>query len=252
MLPVKDEASTSERPVDDIVLPTSDSPIVSVIVPVNGMIEYTLRCLKSIENHPPRIAFEVIVVDDCSPDNSAELFSKVSGIRLISNTEDPEFIRSCNAGAKVATGEYLVFLNNDTEVTPTWMDRLLRTIDEFPGEERVKIAAVTMVYNEALVLPYFLRHYRYLDEIHVLYETDSTDESLEILMQAPNVVIERGHIEGGLDDIEKINLFNKTVQRTKADWVYVVDPDEFIFPPNNESPYDFLKRQSCDVVRSGM
>lgn len=115
----------------------------------------------------------------------------------------------------------------------------------------MKIAAVTMVYNEAFMLPYFLRHYRYLDEIHVLYETDSSDHSLEILRQAPNVVIENCHIEGGLDDIEKIRLFNAAVQQLKANWVYVVDPDEFIFPPN-ESPYSFLNRQSCDVVRSGM
>lgn len=116
----------------------------------------------------------------------------------------------------------------------------------------MKIAAVAMVYNEAMLLPYFLNHYSYLDEIHVLYETDTTDESLDILTQAPNVVIEKCHIEGGLDDITKINLINKTVQNIKADWVYVVDPDEFIFPPNNESPHDFLKRQTCNVIRSGM
>jgi hypothetical protein len=116
----------------------------------------------------------------------------------------------------------------------------------------MKIAAVTMVYNEAMLLPYFLRHYSYLDEIHVLYETDTTDESLDILTQTPNVVIEKCHIEGGLDDIAKIDLLNSAVQNIKADWVYVVDPDEFIFPPNNESPHDFLKRQICDVIRSGM
>jgi len=136
-------------------------------------------------------------------------------------------------------------------IVSNWMDNLLPTSDESPGKARVKIAAVAMVYNEALILPYFLRHYRYLDEIHVLYETDSTDESLEILMQAPNVIIEKCHIEGGLDDFEKINLINKVVQRNKADWIYVVDPDEFVFPPN-ESPHDFLKRQSRDVVRSAM
>ncbi len=143
-----------------------------------------------------------------------------------------------------------------------WMkERVRASVGHFPvfnspsisvENARVKIAAVTMVYNEALILPYFLRHYRYLDEIHVLYETDSTDESLAILMQAPNVMIKKCHIEGGLDDIKKIKLINQTVQKIKADWVYVVDPDEFIFPPNNESPHDFLKRQFSDVVRSGM
>lgn len=115
----------------------------------------------------------------------------------------------------------------------------------------MKIAAVTMVYNEALILPYFLRHYEYLDEIHVLYETDSTDETLSILNQAPNVVIKNCHIKGGLDDIEKVNLINDTLHGIKADWVYVLDSDEFIFP-YNESPYDFLKRQNYNVVRAAL
>jgi len=115
----------------------------------------------------------------------------------------------------------------------------------------MKIAAVTMVYNEALILPYYLRHYRYLDEIHILYETDSTDESLEILSQAPNVIVEKCHIEGGIDDIEKVKLINRAVQSARVDWVYVVDPDEFVFPPN-ETPRDFLARQTSDVVRSTM
>jgi 2-polyprenyl-3-methyl-5-hydroxy-6-metoxy-1,4-benzoquinol methylase len=109
-----------------------------------------------------------------------------------------------------------------------------------------------MVYNEALILPYFLRHYEYLDEIHVLYETDSTDETLSILKQTPNVVIKNCHIKGGLDDIEKVNLINDTLHGIKADWVYVLDSDEFIFP-YNESPYDFLRRQkNYNVVRAAM
>jgi hypothetical protein len=117
------------------------------------------------------------------------------------------------------------------------------------GSKRMRIAAVTMVYNEALLLPFFLRHYRYLDEILVLYETDTTDGSLEILKQAPNVVIKFCHIEGGIDDIEKVNLINNALHHVAADWVYVVDPDEFVFP-RGESPYHFLRRQRGEVVRS--
>jgi 2-polyprenyl-3-methyl-5-hydroxy-6-metoxy-1,4-benzoquinol methylase len=109
-----------------------------------------------------------------------------------------------------------------------------------------------MVYNEALILPYFLRHYEYLDQIHVLYETDSTDETLSILKQAPNVVIKNCHIKGGLDDIDKVALINDTLRGIKADWVYVLDSDEFIFP-HNESPQDFLERQkSYNVVRAAL
>ncbi|MGD0856638.1 MAG: glycosyltransferase family 2 protein [Dehalococcoidia bacterium] len=115
----------------------------------------------------------------------------------------------------------------------------------------MKIAAITMVYNEALILPYFFRHYEYLDEIHVLYETDSTDDTLKILNQTPNAVIKKCHIKDGFDDIDKVALINDTLRGIKADWVYVVDSDEFIFPPN-ESPSDFLSRQNYDVVRAAM
>jgi len=115
----------------------------------------------------------------------------------------------------------------------------------------MKIAAVTMVYNEALILPYFLKHYEYLDEIHVIYETDSTDNTLQLLNNAANVVIEYAHIKTGNDAIDKTDLINQAFYGTDADWVYVLDPDEFIFPPN-ETPADFLGRQNHDVVRAAM
>jgi O-antigen biosynthesis protein len=118
-------------------IPTSDpesgNPLVSVIIPVYGKIEYTMRCLASIAEHAPQSAFEVIVVDDYSPDDSAEALSKIRGIRLHRNKHNLGFIRSCNLGAGAARGEYLYFLNNDTEVTPGWMDELVRTFHEFPG-----------------------------------------------------------------------------------------------------------------------
>lgn len=109
------------------------SPMVSVIIPVYGKSDYTLRCLASIANNSPEAAFEVIVVDDCSPDDSFDILSNVQGIRLLRNEQNQGFIRSCNNGANAARGEYLYFLNNDTEVTHGWLDALLRTFREFPG-----------------------------------------------------------------------------------------------------------------------
>jgi GT2 family glycosyltransferase len=118
---------------EDIVFTLPSKPLVSVIIPVYGKSEYTLQCLASIVANPAKTAFEIIVVDDASPDGSFEVLSKVQGICLLRNEQNQGFIRSCNIGAQAARGEYLYFLNNDTEVTSGWLDELLRTFREFPG-----------------------------------------------------------------------------------------------------------------------
>ena len=126
-------------------LPTSLQPIVSMVIPVHGKCEYTLRCLSSIAEHPPSIPFEIIIIDDNSPDNSADILKEVQGVRVISNTDNQGFIRSCNIGAKAAKGEYLHFLNNDTEVMPGWLDELVRTFQELPG---TGLAGSKLVYPD--------------------------------------------------------------------------------------------------------
>jgi O-antigen biosynthesis protein len=115
----------------NISLPVYERPVVTVIVPVYGNSNYTLRCLASIQRHLPDVPFEVIVIDDCSVDQTREILSVVGGIHLICNETNLGFIRSCNIGAANARGQYLHFLNNDTEVTPGWLDSLLLTFELF-------------------------------------------------------------------------------------------------------------------------
>jgi O-antigen biosynthesis protein len=128
-----------------IELPLSPQPVVSVIVPVYGQIGYTVRCLASIQKQLPGMPFEVIVVDDCSPDNSLEVLAQVRGIHLARNETNQGFIRACNAGAAIAKGQYLCFLNNDTEVAKDWLDELLRTFSAFPG---TGLAGSKLVYPD--------------------------------------------------------------------------------------------------------
>jgi GT2 family glycosyltransferase len=115
-----------------LVFPTTDDPIVSIIIPVYGQADYTYRCLHSICSHPNHTSYEVIVVDDCSPDGTQEMLSRVPGIRVLKNEQNLGFNRSCNAGARAARGRYLLFLNNDTEVTPGWLDELVYTFAAHP------------------------------------------------------------------------------------------------------------------------
>jgi GT2 family glycosyltransferase len=105
-------------------------PVVSVIIPTFGHVDYTLRCLASISEHTPRAAIEVIVLDDAYPGSEvSSLWEKVDGIRLVRNPENRGFLLTCNAGAKLAKGDYLFFLNNDTELLPGAIDALAELLD---------------------------------------------------------------------------------------------------------------------------
>lgn len=125
--------ASSAAEIAEIVLPTSPNPVVSVIIPVYGYLDYTLRCLRSFAFHPPHTPLEIIVVNDCSPDSTQKILELIDGLTLILNDSNQGFLRSCNLGAGAARGEFLCFLNNDTEITSNWLDELVRTFEEFPG-----------------------------------------------------------------------------------------------------------------------
>jgi GT2 family glycosyltransferase len=97
----------------------------SVIVPVHGQARLTLRCLDLLLADLPGDC-EAIVVDDASPDSTPQVLRGYSDrIRVVSLAANVGFARACNAGAAVAAGESLVFLNNDTEPQPGWLAALL-------------------------------------------------------------------------------------------------------------------------------
>jgi GT2 family glycosyltransferase len=111
----------------------SNKPLVSIIIPIYGQIGFTIRCLKSISLNLPKCTFEIILIDDASRDNTLAILKFVKGIKVFKNATNKGFIYSCNFGAKKARGEYLYFLNNDTQVTSGWLDHLVQTFKDFPG-----------------------------------------------------------------------------------------------------------------------
>jgi O-antigen biosynthesis protein len=124
-----------QRPALDIAgleLTPVTSPRASIIVPAYNHIEHSLTCLRALAAHVQRSSFEVILVDDCSSDETPSLLPQIPGLRFIRNPHNLGFIGACNAGAAAARGEFLVFLNNDTAVQPDWLDALLDTFDTHP------------------------------------------------------------------------------------------------------------------------
>ncbi len=113
-------------------LQTNPVPVVSVLITSFGKVGTTLRCLASIAAWPPQAAMEIIVVDDASGDPDLTLLELVHGIRLIVNPTNLGYLRSCNAAARQARGEYVLFLNNDTQVMQGWLDSMLALLRARP------------------------------------------------------------------------------------------------------------------------
>ena len=76
------------------------------------------NCITSFNEFPPSIAYEIIVVDNDSQDGEFESFSsQYPNIKFVQNAGNYGFSNGCNLGASHAEGDYLLFLNPDTELT---------------------------------------------------------------------------------------------------------------------------------------
>ncbi len=105
-------------------------PKVSVIVVTYNNLDLTKQCLMSLDKYTDYSNLEIIVVDNASADDSPAYLSewaKQGDNRiLILNPDNKGFAAGNNQGLVVATGEYLVLLNNDTHVTPGWVTSLVK------------------------------------------------------------------------------------------------------------------------------
>jgi GT2 family glycosyltransferase len=108
---------------------SNSTPRVSIIIPFFNEYEITWLCLKSIElNCDDYRDYEVILVDDCSKKNS-DFYNSVSGVQVLRNTTNLGFLSSCNKAARSANGEFIVFLNNDTQVQKNWLGNLINVFN---------------------------------------------------------------------------------------------------------------------------
>lgn len=122
---------------------------VSIIVPVFNKVDLTRQCLTALAAVTHRVEYEVIVVDDGSTDGTPEFLASLGGdVRTVRNEANSGFAKSCNRGAAIARGRYLVFLNNDTIPLEGWLQAL---VDEVETHAEVAVVGSKLLYEDGTI-----------------------------------------------------------------------------------------------------
>ncbi|MBR2179755.1 MAG: glycosyltransferase family 2 protein [Selenomonadaceae bacterium] len=113
----------------------SKSPAVSVIIPMYNTKKYITQCLESVAGQTFK-DYEVIVIDDCSTDNSVAIVESLAStfegrlqlIKLKKNNGSPGIPR--NKGLKQAKGKYIIFLDSDDMFIDTALEELFNIAEK--------------------------------------------------------------------------------------------------------------------------
>ena len=157
-------------------------PLVSILVLTHNCAEFLPACLRSVLRNTAYPNFEVVVADNASSDNSmavaesfAECDSRIRTCRLSTNIG---FAAGNNVAAREARGEFLVFLNADTIVTPGWLGRMLSHswMDPAIG---LLCAVTNFAGNEAKINVDY-RDEREMEEFAMRVARDSRGKTLDV------------------------------------------------------------------------
>jgi O-antigen biosynthesis protein len=127
--------------------------VVDVIVPVYRGYEETRRCIESVLKAHCVTAFELVLIDDASPDPELAGYCTSlrdrPGVTVLVNPENIGFVATVNRGMSLHPDRDVVLLNSDTEVANDWLDRLRRCVHNAPD-----IATATPFSNYATICSY--------------------------------------------------------------------------------------------------
>lgn len=114
---------------------------ISVVIPNFNGEAFLENCLNSLEEQSFK-DFEIIIVDDCSTDDSLTILKNYPEIRLILNEKNSGFAVSVNNGIRAARGRYVLLLNNDVVVEDDFVEKLHQAIDK---DERIFSVSSRMI-----------------------------------------------------------------------------------------------------------
>ena len=141
----------SATPADDIAIlefPATPAPRVSILIPVYNELDVTVECLLALQQSMPDVSIEVVVADDCSTDPDVKLLGGVPNLVYQRQAVNAGFIGNCNAAFAACRGEYVLLLNNDTQVMPGAIDLMVAALDADPA---IGAAGPKLIYPDGRV-----------------------------------------------------------------------------------------------------
>lgn len=103
----------------------------TIVIPVFNRLDLTKQCLEALRRTTPSHLYELVVVDNASSDGTAEYLRReraAGRLKAVVNETNIGFGRACNKAARLARGEFVLFLNNDTIPLPGWLEALVTTM----------------------------------------------------------------------------------------------------------------------------
>ena len=114
-----------------LTLPEVANPQVSLIIHAVDNFAQTYHCIAALILANNRTTYEVILVDNASTDQTADIESIIGNLTVIRNSVRNEASACWNAAAQAARGQTIGLLSNHTEVTAGWIDHAMQVFDTF-------------------------------------------------------------------------------------------------------------------------
>lgn len=220
-------------------------PMVSVIVLTYNNLELNKNCINSILNQTAYANYELIIVDNQSTDGTVEYLQelqqqKISNLTIIFNKENSGFAGGNNIGLRRARGNYVLLLNNDTEVTRGWLTAMTKHLENNPHYGMCNPVTNSIGNESKIVVNY--RNRRELSQFAYCYTMKHVGEEYQDVDRLPlfATLIRRDVIEkaGYLNEDYKIGMFEDddyTERVLDAGYEIVIVEDAFVHHVNNAS-----------------
>ena len=106
---------------------------VTIVIPVFNRLDLTKQCLEALRRATPSDLYDIVIVDNASTDGTTDYLRReraAGRLKAVINETNLGFGRACNRAAKLARGQYVLFLNNDTIPLPGWLEPLIETASD--------------------------------------------------------------------------------------------------------------------------